>query len=491
MNTAKPSRPTSLKAAWVDLSLPQTAAQGKRDDAMALQYHFNRVSSLPSGKTCGNCPRKGSANDIDVIKTTFKSGKTRASIGNLAYCGSDVCPSCSQGKEVLNLQKTLIAVNKQVAEGMTVAFITMTMQTKFARTPRFYNAEEQMRKSDWYKEHQEELQEMGAKERRARFNELLAEFKENYATQKDSHLDWELNKQFDALSDGQSALFTGAAWLKEKAKFGVKGRVTTRELVPTPKLRSSGERNWDYVRHNLHMHCAIFIEGTPTPIQLQEWEEALNKRWIASMKRSGFHASEKAQDMQYVSGTDIRKIAHYIIKEASTLVRGKHVDPDRPSDAATKWDALLDSKESRVTNDGQFLPVSRSPLNWWRNYEQAQRSRKTVMSSTGFWKIMGVAEEVKAAEEERKKNSTRMIVLSISQGQWQLLRRESPETKWQILNVVENSATAQEIYDVIDQWDIAYKKPVDLDSIPDDASWSDEDDKAFAASQTFEASTLY
>ena len=442
----------------------QNDRQRARQDVFHLHAVFNRISSTPSGANCDRS-RRSRKGGVELQKTYSKKG-VRAS-WTKQRCGSRLCPRCSPIRSYQDRRRLAIAVEEHVRQRGTTLFLTFTARTVESYTPAFSNAEYVFRRDEAafsaFRAADDGLPRAGAK---ARLKAAAAEYGVENGISSNSHEQWELHRR---LNDFRTVLarsvFDRTEWKMDSADYNIKGRVDVVELVPQPRVRDDGTRDWNHVTHNLHFHVAVFVEGTLDENDRNFLSTMLIERWTKGIRRRGYEASYRAQDARWVASSDVNRVMNYITKFSDELVFGKPADTTKLS----VWDALIDADGGRVDEDGYLIPADPAARQWFRQVEQVFQGRRMMNTSIGFFKKMGVAERIAEQETEWRKNSITETVLTFSGGTWQLIHEENPEFKYELLNAAEN-APVEYVYELVDSIGYNYARPAQLTiaDLPDD-----------------------
>jgi hypothetical protein len=449
----------------VDASLSVDARQRRRENNYLLHAVYNLNSSIASGQNCSRS-RRGGNSGVTLRKTHTNKG-VRASWSQQT-CGSMFCPYHSPIKAFKERTKLSMATEQHVADGGETLFLTLTARTEFSRTPQFKSAEYAFRHDaeafSAFRELDKGLPRIGAQKRLLAAAEAYGAYK---SIPMRSHEDWELNRRMNTFIKAKSsALFSGKSWKKDEINFGIKGRVDALELVPTPAITKDGERDWNYVAHNLHIHAVLFLHRPLNNADREELTRRLRTRWLNRLRKEGFYATADAQDFKWIAATDVQKVTNYITKFSDEVMFGKQ--PEHESSVSI-WDALRESGGGRFDADGTMLAGDPAAKNWFRQVEQVFHGRKKFNTSEQFYKRMGVDALMAEITEDFKRSSIMQSVLTFTGGTWQLLAEDNPEYKFELLNMAENTSD-ENLYAFIEEQGYSFAKPeiLSLDDIADD-----------------------
>lgn len=152
------------------------------------------------------------------------------------------------------------------------------------------------------------------------------------------------------LESGWSAVTRGAAWARDRAKFGIAGYVRITEIVHEP---SSG---W-----NPHYHVVLFLDGRGGEDQLRVLRDSVGRRFQRGVCGAAGSAGREAQDIRpYINGSH-EELAGYCFK--GLQIRRSHSGSRSPmAILADLW----------TTGEGIEL---------WNEFVQAAPGRKQVAVS--------------------------------------------------------------------------------------------------------------
>jgi hypothetical protein len=443
-----PSTTTTPIAAFAN-----TPAQGRREERLERVAHYRRVTSLPSARGCMNAPLGFHSRDVSVYRTRFANNKVRASAG-VQTCKGDMCPGCANIKNARREADLSLAMAEWIASGGEVIYCVFGATVKKSKTPPFLNVENIVRASAEYIAATPKG--MPAKQVRIIRDKMIADYRAVHS-EADSHDAWEPNLRFDAVSKAQAAVFTTGSFAREKKQYGVVATVKSiEEDIKTARF-PNGARNYNYTSVNIHMNAVMFIDKPLSDADLLVWKTKMTKRWIKSMAKSGYVATETAQYWNAADSTEsIEKIARYILKQAKEFVYGRH-DQDVPSDSVTRAQVLNEARGGVISDQGVQLGPNASALNWYRNYEQVKRGRNAFMKSHHFYEATGVADQIAERDALLRESMIRELIAQFSNDSWGTLTKGKGKLP-QVMNLIENT-DGEQTYVALDELDVEYNRP--------------------------------
>lgn len=456
-------------------------AQSAREQLFKDLNTYNRISSTASGSNCLRSSRRASIG-TPLYKTHSSKG-VKASWGKQT-CNSAFCPVCSTRRGNKNAFELTLATQKHIANGGTALFLTLGTRSEKVATPLFSSAEYGFRRDkEAFKTFRDSTSGLPAEGAAARMRQAVADYAAARNLPINTHKSWEVNTAYEAMSDTLAkTVFSGREWRKDLTTYGIKGRVTVVEVVPTPTVKRNGWRDWEKTQTNIHFHIVLFLAGHPTARQRETLATRIQKRWAGSLNRKGHTTAVKAQDYKWVAGNDLLRVIDYINKLPRDLITGKAHEGK-----LTIWDALRDAECGGVNlSTGELFPPNASARNYFQQLEQVFYRKRLIRTSERFAETMGIANELEARRDQFLQDTLRETVLVFRREDWQALITENPNARYSLLNLAEN-ADNDAVYERLDAEGVAYLKPLtpvvsqpveelaDLMAIPDDPAWfSDE-----------------
>lgn len=417
--------------------LPEGRYQLRRDELGFLHRLKTRHSGSSGERGCGTCTRRN-AKHVAVRLVHRKSKKARARWKNLQRSSSYTCPYSNFRKQMEHREDAAFLAVEHVEAGGTLIAGTMTMQSAHAEAPRsFYSQREAFRT------HYKRNEEHGSfYEEQHAFPSWL-----NENPQGNSWDGWDVTRRLDAVNEGIDRMFGGGKpWQRNRAEFGIIGRILAVEPVFTPTyfFTDEGEERagWGKVKSHIHVHFLLFSTLDPAAVtskRLRLLLASLHGRWEKGMQKHGFHSSLSAQKLVKVRSDveDAARQATYIAKGLALLTASSR-DLDAATDTADFFQPLRDADSTYVKN-GRVFHGDRQARAFWQNLEGAFMKRHFFRISP----TLSARYDLKQHRQERKDEYAREVeaiedLCFIEVEERSRLMREQYAFETQLLNLAEN-----------------------------------------------------
>jgi hypothetical protein len=232
-----------------------------------------------------------------------------------------------------------------------------------------------------------------------------------------------LRELWDALAHAWRRVIQGKHW-SARRELGWVGQLRAVEVT------HSWHNGW-----HVHVHCLVFLDGTPdAPQRYERLSVGMFNRWASGLQAMGLREPLLAgQDWHEIKGADDLALGQYLSKSVDPGTIGVELTSSQTKGAT--WSKTLPPwaylNAARTLGDAGALRV-------WHEYELGSHGRRQLTWSRGLRELLGIGQEqtddeIAAAEVGTKSDTVAYIT---GAGWWSLCTRERVHLVPEILDVV-------------------------------------------------------
>jgi hypothetical protein len=251
-----------------------------------------------------------------------------------------------------------------------------------------------------------------------------------------------LGKLWDGLAGAWRSMLGGQHWKKRGDRLGLHGLVRVVETT-------EGSNGW-----HVHVHALLFVAGTVTDDQVDDFAGWSAARWSRAVVRQGLPAPlAVGQDARIIRDVRDSALADYLSKmdqsprDADALgLELTHTQSKEARDTYSTrpvWDLLTDIER---TGDLDAVEL-------WREWEQASQGRKQIFWSRGLRRDLLGSEEERSDEQIASEDPQGEDLVHITAEGWSYLVAHS-EVIPRVLDAAEHSVAL--LRELLDAHGIAY-----------------------------------